>query len=63
MAAVPPDPGNLGVYLDNGTRVPLDQSNGYSLATDNLTITLNGSYCDGIRAGTYQLIQVFFGCP
>jgi hypothetical protein len=63
MAAVPPDPRNLGVYLDSGTKVPLDQSNGYSLATDNLTITLNGSYCDGIRAGTYQFIQVFFGCP
>ena len=63
MAAVPPDPGNLGVYLDSGTKVPLDQSNGYSLATNNLTVTLNGSYCDGIRAGTYQLIQVFFGCP
>jgi hypothetical protein len=63
MAAVPPDPGNLGVYLDSGTKVPPDQSNGYSLATNNLTITLNGSYCDGIRAGTYQLIQVFFGCP
>jgi len=51
------------VYLDSCTKVPLDQSNGYSLATNNLTVTLNGSYCDGIRAGTYQLIQVFFGCP
>ena len=63
MAAVPPDPRNLGVYLDHGTKVPLDQTNGYSLGGNNLTITINGSYCDGIKAGTYQLIQVFFGCP
>jgi von Willebrand factor type A domain len=63
MATVPPDSGNLGVYLDNGTKVPLDQTNGYSLGANNLTITINGSYCDGIQAGTYQFIQVFFGCP
>jgi len=63
MAAVPPDPTNLGVYLDKNTKVPLDASDGYSLAADNVTVTLNGSYCDGLKGGTYQVVQVYFGCP
>jgi len=62
MAAVPPDPTNLGVYLDKDTKVPLDASDGYSLAADNVTITFNGSYCDGLKNGTYKVMQVFFGC-
>jgi hypothetical protein len=63
MAAVPPDPTNLGVYLDKNTKVPLDASDGYSLASDNVTVTFNGSYCDGLKNGTYQVVQVYFGCP
>jgi hypothetical protein len=62
MADVPPDPTNLGVYLDSTTRVPRDPSTGFSLAADNVTVTLNGSYCDGIKDGTYKVLQVFFGC-
>jgi len=63
MAEVPPQPDNLGVYLDSTTKVPVDPAEGYSLAADNLTVTLHGSYCDGIKAGTYKVVQVFFGCP
>jgi len=63
MSATPDDPGNLGVYLDKDNKVPLDATNGYSLGTDNVTVTFNGSYCDGIKDGTYQVVQVFFGCP
>jgi hypothetical protein len=63
MAAVPPDPTNLGVYLDKTTKVPLDPSDGYSLSADSLTVTLNGSYCAGLKDGTYQVVQVYFGCP
>ena len=63
MAAVPPDPTNLGVYLDKNTKVPLDASDGYSLAPDNVTVTFNGSYCDGLKNGNYQVVQVYFGCP
>jgi hypothetical protein len=63
MAEVPPQPDNLGVYLDSTTKVPADPAEGYSLAADNLTVTLHGSYCDGIKAGTYKVVQVFFGCP
>jgi hypothetical protein len=63
MPAAPPDPSNLGVYLDKVNKVPLDPSDGYSLSADNLTVTFNGSYCDGLKNGTYQVVQVFFGCP
>jgi hypothetical protein len=62
MATVPPDPSNLGVYLDHATKVPLDPSDGYSLSPDNMTVTLNGSYCDGLKNGTYQVVEVYFGC-
>jgi hypothetical protein len=63
MASEPPDPTNLGVYLDSTTKVPLDPAEGYTLAADKVTVTLYGSYCDGIKAGTYKVVQVFFGCP
>jgi len=63
MTDAPPDPGNMGVYLDKDNKVPLDPSEGYSLSADSVTVTLNGSYCDGIKDGTYQQVEVFFGCP
>jgi hypothetical protein len=63
MAEAPPDPANLGVYLDSTTRVPRDPSEGFSLAADNVTVTLHGSYCDKIKDGTFKVVQVFFGCP
>jgi hypothetical protein len=63
MAEAPKDPSNLGVYLDKVNKVPLDSSEGYSLSADSLTVTFSGSYCDGLKNGTYQVVQVFFGCP
>jgi hypothetical protein len=63
MSAAPADPNNLGVYLDKVNKVPLDPSDGYSLSADSLTVTFNGSYCDGLKKGTFQVVQVFFGCP
>jgi hypothetical protein len=62
MGAAPPDPNNIGVYLDKTTKVPSDGANGYTLGADNRTVTFNGSYCDRIKAGTNKLVQVFFGC-
>ena len=62
MAAVPPEPNNLGVYMDQSVKVPLDPSEGYSLGADNRTVTFNGSYCDGLKSGTYKVVQVYFGC-
>jgi hypothetical protein len=63
MASAAPDPNNIGVYLDKTNKVPVSVTDGYSLSADNRTITLSGSYCDGIKSGTYKLVQVFFGCP
>jgi hypothetical protein len=63
MAESPPDPTNLGVYLDSTTKVPQDPAEGYSLGADKLTVTLHGSYCDKIKDGTFKFVQVFFGCP
>ena len=63
MAEEPPDPTNLGVYLDSTTKVPLDTAEGYSLGADKLTVTLHGSYCDKMKDGTFKVVQVFFGCP
>jgi hypothetical protein len=63
MNATPPDPGNLGVYLDKNTKVPLDPSDGYTLGPDGVTVTFNGSYCEGLKNGTYLVVEVFFGCP
>jgi hypothetical protein len=63
MAEAPPDPTNLGVYLDSTTKVPLDTAQGFSLGADKLTVTLNGSYCDKMKDGTFKVVQVFFGCP
>ena len=63
MNAAPPDPNNLGVYLDKDNKVPLDPSDGYSLGSDDVTVTFNGSYCEGLKNGTYQVVQVYFGCP
>jgi hypothetical protein len=62
MSAAPQDPTNIGVYLDKTTKVPLDGTNGYTLGTDNVTVTFTGTYCTGITAGTYKLVQVYFGC-
>ena len=62
MNATPNDPNNIGVYLDKTTKVPVDGTNGYTLGSDNLTVTFNGTYCAGITAGTYKSVQVYFGC-
>jgi hypothetical protein len=62
MGAAPPDPTNIGVYLDKTTKVPQDGTNGYTLGADNITVTFTGTYCTGITAGTYKIVQVFFGC-
>jgi len=62
MSAAPQDPTNIGVYLDKTTKVPQDGTNGYTLGSDNVTVTFNGTYCAGITAGTYKLVQVYFGC-
>jgi hypothetical protein len=62
LASPPPDPNNLGVYLDKHI-VPRASTDGWILAADHLSVTFVGSYCDGIKAGSYRQVQVYFGCP
>jgi hypothetical protein len=61
MAATPPDPNNLGVYLDKHL-VPQSASDGWTLGSNN-SVVFTGPTCDGIKAGRFTYVQVLFGCP
>lgn len=60
MSSTPPDPNNLGVYLDK-QMVAQNPSNGWILSGPN-EVTFTGKTCDGIKAGQYKDVQVLFGC-
>jgi hypothetical protein len=61
MSATPPDPTNLGVYLDK--QLVLESStDGWTLSSPN-AVTFHGPTCDRIKAGAYSTVQVLFGCP
>jgi hypothetical protein len=68
LVDVPPDPNFMGVYLD-GNQVPKDPGNGWAYSppttapTKKARVTLNGSYCDGLKDGKYKTFKVLFGCP
>jgi hypothetical protein len=62
LGKVPPDPNNIGVYLDKKL-VPREAVNGWTLAPGNATVIFSGNYCDGIKNATYKNVQVLFGCP
>jgi hypothetical protein len=53
---------HIAVYLDKQI-VPRDGSNGWILAQDQRSVLFSGSYCEGIKAEKYKLVQVYFGCP
>ena len=61
MATTPPDPNNLGVYLDKQL-VPQSASDGWILGSNN-SVVFSGPICDGIKAGRYTDVQVLYGCP
>jgi hypothetical protein len=61
IASTPPDPNNLGVYLDKQL-VTQSASDGWTLGGSN-SVIFNGPTCDRIKAGAYQFVQVLFGCP
>jgi hypothetical protein len=62
LADAPPDPNNLGVYLDKQI-VPRDASNGWTLGPTKRSVLFAGTYCEGIKAERYTQVQVYFGCP
>jgi von Willebrand factor type A domain len=61
MASTPPDPKNLGVYLDKQL-VPESASDGWTLGNGN-SVVFGGATCDRIKAGNYKSVEVLFGCP
>lgn len=61
MSSTPPDPNNLGVYLDKQL-VAQSPADGWTLSSTN-AVTFHGPTCDRIKAGGYKDVQVLFGCP
>lgn len=61
MNSVPPDPDNLGVYLDKQL-VPKGTPDGWTLAGSD-SVVFGGVTCERIKAGRFTQVQVLFGCP
>jgi von Willebrand factor type A domain len=61
MDSTPPDPTNLGVYLDKQLILE-SATDGWTLSPPN-AVTFHGPTCDRIKAGAYKSVQVLFGCP
>jgi len=59
MTRAPANPDELNVYVD-GTVVPKDGADGWSLA--GMKVTLEGSTCNAIETGAAQSVQVEEGC-
>ena len=60
LSSPPPNPAHIGVYLDK-TLVGRDDPNGWSL-TNNTQVVFGGTACAKIKSGTYQRVDVLFGC-
>jgi len=60
LAAPPADPALVNVYLD-GVVVPQDPTNGWTLA--GATVTLEGTTCADVLAGTSLDLRIVAGCP
>ena len=60
LADAPPDPTKVNVYLD-GTVVPADPVNGWTLSGS--TVTLVGATCAAVLAGDVLSLRIVAGCP
>jgi hypothetical protein len=61
LAAEPPDPKLVNVYLDT-TPVPYDPIDGWSWL-DGSSLELRGAACDRLMSGEVIQVQVVSGCP
>jgi hypothetical protein len=61
LAAMPPYPNKVAVYLNRNT-VPQDASNGWSFGASSQTVLLHGSYCDQALSAPPDGLQVLFSC-
>ena len=63
LSSVPPVPDNVLVIYDDGHRaLPGTTTWGYTNA-DHTSITIYGDDCAKLRDGTYQKVQILYGCP
>ncbi len=67
LTNVPAGQTNVAVSVDTSagtpTKVPQDPTNGWSYTdATNKAIQLNGSYCSGIKDGTYTNVQFVYSC-
>ncbi len=62
LAAAPADRTNVNVFLDDAPTAR-DTGDGFVLSDDGLTIELQGTACDALRAGTIADVRFEFGCP
>jgi hypothetical protein len=52
----------LVIFEDGHRALPSSTTWGYSNA-DHTSITIYGDDCSKLRDGTYQKVQILFGCP
>ena len=60
LSSPPPDPTRVNVYLD-GTAVPADPVNGWTLSGS--TVTLEGTTCAEVLSGAALSLRIVAGCP
>jgi hypothetical protein len=61
LATSPPNPNNVRVEGD-GVAIPANDVNGWVYEAGMKAVTLKGSYCDQVTAGTIKNVVVLFGC-
>ena len=67
LTGVPANLTNVAVSVDNTsgtpTKVPQDATNGWTYTdATNTAIQLHGTYCDGVKGGTYSNVQFVYAC-
>jgi hypothetical protein len=67
LQGVPAGQTNVAVSVDDtsgkATQVPQDPNNGWSYVGGSMmAIQLNGTYCDGVKNGTYTNIKFYYAC-
>ncbi|HEX3904284.1 MAG TPA: VWA domain-containing protein [Polyangia bacterium] len=67
LTGAPSNLSNIAISVNNAagtpTKVPMDPSNGWEYTDATKTaIQLNGSYCDGVKSGTYSNVQFVYAC-
>jgi len=68
LTGAPMDKTNVAISVNTSagtpTKVPMDPTNGWSYTSAMQdTIQLNGSYCDGVKNGSYSNVQFVYSCP